>query len=208
MRHLPHKPILAVRRLAAPQQAEKPQGTCHSAGVRRCAPADNLVSAWHLERARKVNLICGCIARRMARGQTLESAVTYFVWAHAYSFYRCEPSRPFRLSRKTLVRLFYQWKNGGRTPQALTLRYRPARAKLSETKLARFVNACLQPAICSYAAAHKRTRVSQPGLSAFQKALPAPIRAAISKLFYQRRHVRFTKTKTLRVISRHWRAKA
>lgn len=155
-------------------------------------------SPWQTERTRRVHRICGCIERRLARGQTLEQSVAYFVWYHAHSVYHCDPARPFRLSRKTLVRLFYQWKKGGRTPQAIALHYRPARAKLSQPKLSRFVQSCLASGTGSYRAAFTRLKKPAATVSAYQKALPRSARAALTELFAAERAIGATRLAALK----------
>jgi hypothetical protein len=124
MRHLPHNSILAVRRLDAPQHAERPQGSCHSAGVRRCSPADNFVSPWQRERAKRLHRIFTNVERRLAGGLTIRRAFKHPSWFNRQRFYRCAPSKRRLFAVDTLIQNFYLWRKNGRTPAALMLKYR------------------------------------------------------------------------------------
>jgi hypothetical protein len=193
MDHLLHSSFRAVRRLSgSPPKAEKPQGSCPASGVRRCAPGVNLFTSWQNERARRVHRICGCIARRRAQGQKLTRAVAYFALYYRARVYRCDPARRFRLTRKTLVRLYYQWIHGGRTLDALLLRYCSGKKKLSAPRLRRFVRASLAPDISSYRLAYLRCGDSRVTSSAYSHALPCDIKKLLRALFAQRRQANRT----------------
>jgi hypothetical protein len=122
--HLPHnKSNLAVRRLAAPQQAEKPKGSCLSACVRRCAQAETFPSPWQRERAKRLHRIFTNVERRLAGGLTIRRAFKHPSWFNRQRFYRCDPSKRRLFCVDTLIQNFYRWRKNGRTAEALTLKY-------------------------------------------------------------------------------------
>lgn len=186
----------------------RPVSFIQTVGTRsRLAPCESgslqggfFASPWQRERAKILHRICSRIAARVALGQQLRSAVTYFAWACAHRVYRCEPSRRLHLSRQTVLRAYYHWRANGKTPAAFALRYRPSRAKLSQAQLSSFLRACVSLEVCSYAAAYRRCGEFLVTESAYHHALSWRVRKHITALFAQRRRCHRAKRLALAAI--------
>jgi|SRR5579862_1636767 len=143
----------------------------------------------NIERARRLHRICGCIARRMERGQTQHKALTWFAWFYRNRFYKCDPSKKLRFKYKTLMGAYYQWKRGGRSPEALTLRYANSRPKIRSAHLRRFIASCLRPDCRYFTAAHRNLSAPVATSCAYYRALSPRLRKAFRNLFRHRHHV-------------------
>lgn len=103
------------------------------------APPRAVRSSWQIERVKLAHRICTRIAGRVARGHSIGKSFTYFAWYWRDRFYRTDPGRRVRLSRPTIIRLYYQWQKNGQTPDSLRLCYgRRGGPKLPMKLAARF----------------------------------------------------------------------
>jgi hypothetical protein len=166
------------------------------------------ISPWQQERNHRFHKICQNIAARIARGQSLHQAVTYYAWYYRGKFYHSEPARPIRLSHKTLIRIFGEWRAAGQSPEAFALGYRSGREKLSPAKLLRFVQASLAPGVRSHRMAHARCRDTAATASAYSHALPRTIKNALAAKFLHERRAEFAARKIKRAARATWKGAA
>lgn len=170
-----------------------------SAGEVAATPASRS-SAWQRERAARLHRICGCIEGRIKRGQTLAKAVRWFAWYWSERFYKCDRARPIRFGAKSIVRLFYRWKDGGKSPSALALRYRSGRPSLNSADLARFLKVCLLPEVSSFHAAHAKLQAPAGRADAYRHAAGTGLRESLGAVFAGRRSVQASERRALRAI--------
>jgi hypothetical protein len=154
-----------------------------------------MIPAWQVERSRRLHRICKSIAARRAKGQKFKRAVYWFARYYRNRTYRTEPGRPARFTASSLRRWFYQWQKSGRTADALLLRYRSGRPKLSHEVTKRFIRAALLPNTTSFREAHGRMLPPIGSPSAFSHALGIREGKLVVKLFFLRRWVRRTERK-------------
>jgi len=165
----------------------KPIPATEEGAARQIRPLARQIPHWQAEHTRRVLRILCCIKARVERGQSFNRAVRYFAWYHRGAVYHCDPSRRFRLSRKTIVRLYYAWKNSGYSAAVLTYKYRSTRAQLTKAKLKSFVRACLEPQTLTYAAAFRLLGDTALTISCYQKGLSNHVKAALRPMFKLRR---------------------
>ncbi|MDB6023326.1 MAG: hypothetical protein JWQ04_3183 [Pedosphaera sp.] len=145
------------------------------------------VPQWQLERCRRLHRICRNIEGRIQRGQSLRKSVRWFTWYWASRFYRCDKTSPAKFCAQTLLRIYYQWRDNGKSPDAIALRYRGTRPKLSPDALQRFLNAAIVGDARSFKAAWQRMDPRTGTPSAYHHALPPRIRRQLVQLFHHRR---------------------
>ena len=153
-------------------------------------PPAQLISTggWQRERIQRATRICRCIERGQAGGKrTVHKMLVSFAWVWKDRCYSCEPSRRIRFGYGTLRRLYYSWKNGGSTPDALALHYWRGNRKASMGQVLELANLCLLPETKSFSAAYRK--LATPGAThwAFRVATPARLRAALAALLAHRR---------------------
>lgn len=158
-------------------------------------------SLWQRERARRLHFIFLRIERRRAAGQSLRRAVRWFAWYWKDRTYKCDPHRAMRFSSNTLVRLFYRWQNGGRTPEALVLHYRSGRSKLGPAKLTQMARACATPGVRSFLEAWRQIPNAPATHSAFRHAMPAQLRTILVELCDARRRVEYLERRAQKTIA-------
>jgi hypothetical protein len=109
-------------------------------------------------------------------------------WRWKGRCYSSDPARSIRFRYSTLRRLYYDWVNGGRVPEALALRYWRGNRKTSMGQVTELATLCLAPETRSFSAAYRK--LVAPGMteSAYRYAMPARLRAALAKLLAHRRH--------------------
>jgi hypothetical protein len=134
-------------------------------GVRKAArvdaastPATRASSSlnWQRERAMIVHRACMAISRRRERGVSLHRAVVRPAWNCRNRFYRCEPTRRVRLSRKTFIDIYYHWRANGQNLQAVQLHYRSNRPKIPSRLVLEFVQLCVSPGVPSIRAGYRQ----------------------------------------------------
>lgn len=160
-----------------------------------------LLSPWVCEHAARVHRVCGYIQRSRDSGQKLIESIKRVARFYLDRYYHCDPARPIRLRPGTLIRFYYLWKKSGRTPEAVTLRYKPSPRKLDPALLSRFVDACLPPGVCSFNSAHRSIGDSTLTLSGCYHALPDRIKKPLADLFIKRRRARFFEARARRAIN-------
>lgn len=130
-------------------------------------------------------------ARR--KGKSVKKALVHFCWYWRGERYRSNPRIKVQFSVQRLRTLFYQWRNNGRTPQALALHYRPARRVVKRTEIARFVRHAAAPGIFTFAAAFaamQRTNSVSYSMNHLWRSLPAQLSKELRQLFHARRQQR------------------
>lgn len=165
------------------------------------------VPKWQRERARRVNRICRCIEGRLARGQSLRRAVRWFAWYWRDRHHRSDPARPIRLGAETIVRLLRQWRAGGRTHQAVALRFRPGLQTLTPGNVLELARLGLAPGVRSLRAAYEQLASPPVTASAFFHAMPIEVRKPLMALFAARRRLercqRLADAKVTQFAARH-----
>jgi hypothetical protein len=111
-----------------------------------------------------------------------------FAWVWKDRNYTSDPSRPIRFSYGTLKGLWYRWKQGGRTPAALALRYRRGNQNASIGQVVKLAELCLAPETRSFSAGYRRLTAPGADESAYRYATPARLRVALAELLAHRRH--------------------
>ncbi|MGA2751994.1 MAG: hypothetical protein ABSG59_24795 [Verrucomicrobiota bacterium] len=139
-----------------------------------------------------IHRICRSVERWRARDQSLERAVGWFASYWRDRKYTCEPARPIRLSAKSLVRLFYQWRAGGKTPAAVGLHYRPGLQKLTPPAVIELARLCLLPGANSFNATWKQLPNPGATASAYRYAMPVELRRHLKAVFAARRALQST----------------
>lgn len=146
------------------------------------------LKGWQRERAARLHRFFVHIEARIEAGKGLRQAFKQVAWWYQAKprFYR-GTARRVRFSRSTLIRLFYRWRAGGRTAEAVALRYRPGRAKLPAEEVTAFARMCLAPMVCSLAGAHQVLHRPAGSCAAFRHSLPTGFRKQVVSLFEARR---------------------
>ena len=143
---------------------------------------------WQLERDNLVARICRCLVRGQVAGRPLHKMVVRFVWKWNGHPYKCDPERVIRLQYGTLKGLFYRYKNGGRTPSAIALRYHRGNQKALLRQVIELSTLCLAPEIKSFSAAYRKLASPDATESAYRYATPVRLRTAVAALLAHRRH--------------------
>lgn len=108
------------------------------------------------ERDERIHKILLKVEKRVAHGEGFTVTLEAESAASQGQFYRCDRSRPFRISFGSLRRLWYQWLAGGRTPEALTMGYVPGKLSVSADLLQQFVTWISTRDLTSLAAAWRQ----------------------------------------------------
>lgn len=99
---------------------------------------------WQRERERLLQKACESVSRRIQNGTGFMRAVrdvaTYFNGRQ----FRSDPSRALKLSRKTLIAIFYAWREGGRKPDVFRLKYICRRPLFTDLAILRFADFLLR----------------------------------------------------------------
>ncbi len=109
---------------------------------RRASNSTLKQSAWQTERANRLHRKFLSVDEAIARGQTFKQAVRHFQWFWRNRTYRSDHARKVHFGFGTLRRLWLQWRKGGRTPEALRLKYRGLPPSVPADVLCRFVEFC------------------------------------------------------------------
>jgi hypothetical protein len=146
-----------------------------------------LLRGWQCERERRLARICRCIDAGHARGHRIHEMLVNHAWRWKNRYYSSDPARPIRFRFSTLRRLYYDWVNGGRVPEALALRYWRGNRKSSTGQVIELVGLCLAPETRSFSEAYRKLVAPGATESAYRYATPARLRAALAKLLAHRR---------------------
>ncbi len=101
--------------------------------------------------------------------------------------YKCDPARPIRFRFTTLRRLYYPWRDSGRTPDALALHYWRGNRKASISQVVELSKLCLAPETKSLSAAYRTLKSPIATHWAYRKAMPSRLKAALAALLAHRR---------------------
>ncbi len=171
------------RDLSTTRKGQRQRAPALPAGARLLFPA------WQRERARRIHCICRCVERRIERGKSMRQAVHWFACYWKGRTYRS--GHQVRLSAKTIVRLFYRWQKGGRTPSAVALRYWKDNRKLPLSQVLELARACIAPGVRSFRAAWRQMQNPAATPDAFWHAFPIQVRAQLVALCAARRRVEY-----------------
>ena len=157
-----------------------------AAKVATARPPSTGLPAWRHEHAQRLHIICKSMEARLQQGDSLSRCVVKFSRIWDGKAYRCDPARSYRLSEKTLYRLFAQWRRGGELPAAVALRYASGTTKVTGPMLRSFVRLLLTSADGNTCQAYRQLkelrarkpyafgrRKQLPSYSAFVRNLPA-----------------------------------
>jgi hypothetical protein len=117
----------------------------------------------------------------------MHEMLVWFAWRWKGRRYKCDPARRIRFGYGTLTELYYRWKENGRTPAALALRYPCANRKLSARHVAELSKLCLAPETMSLSEAWRKLPARVATKSAYYYAIPKRLRAALARLLAHRR---------------------
>src|SRR5579884_629334 len=166
----------------ADTHGSEPQSLRSHPGGKQFPPG---ISLWQIERARRLHKVCIGIEKSIRKGHTLRRAMRWSLrTARNQGFYRADASRRIRVSRGTLLRLYYQWKRNGRCQQAFALRYRtPHKFDLSPSQLREFINVASSPTVGNIGTAIDRcARAWQISSRTLLRRLPVALRNDIRQL--------------------------
>ena len=165
-------------------------------------PAQLFIKAWQRERMQRLARICRCIDRGRQQGKRIRKMVILHAWRWRGRHYKCDPERRIRFRASTLLRIYYQWKRGGRTQAAIALRYRSGNRKLPAGKVLELARACAQPGVRSFHQAYGQVANPRATVSAFWHAMPAQVRERLAALCAARRKTEYLEREAARAIAR------
>jgi hypothetical protein len=112
---------------------------------------------WHQEYATRLHWLCSWIAAGLAGGKKAAPLLRRFARRWNGRRYRCQPDRRFRLSAKSLKRLFQVWRKNGEVPSAFRLAFGSATSRTIEADQIRsFLKMLFHPATTSAHHAYKK----------------------------------------------------
>src|ERR1039458_3380214 len=147
-------------------------------------------SNWQRERVQRLTRIFRCIDRGLARGKRLNKMLVKHAWRWRARHYKANPAQAIHFRKSTLLRLYYAWRDGGKTPDALALHYWRGNRKASMGQVIELSRFCLAPEIKSFSAAYRKLATPGATESAYRHATPARLRAAVAAVLAHRRHDR------------------
>ena len=157
-------------------------------GMREPPPVVTFQKGWQIERVQRLTRIFRCVDRGLARGKRMHKMLVNHAWRWRDRHYKTDPARRIHFRYSTLVRLYYTWRAGGKTPAALALRYRRANWKATRGQVVELSKLCLAPETVSFSAAYRRLKAPGVTESAYRYATPTRLRAALAALLAHRRH--------------------
>ncbi|NOS68659.1 MAG: hypothetical protein HOP33_01845 [Verrucomicrobia bacterium] len=163
------------------------------------------LSPWNRERATRLHRQFIRVEQARKKGKSVTESFRPFAFYWRGEFFRRDSSKRVRFSISTLRRCFYTWLTGGRTPEAIALRYGTS-AKLKPTlkHLARYVNAVADPDVLTMHAGFIKSSgglQSQFKWSFFSRALPSTLRAPVRRLLKSRRKHRSEQRRFARFVT-------
>jgi hypothetical protein len=165
-------------------------------------PARATISSnWQRERVQRLTRIFRCIDGGLARGKRLNKMLVKHAWRWRARHYKANPAQAIHFRKSTLLRLYYTWRDGGRTPDTLALHYWRGNRKASLGQVIELSKLCLAPDTKSFSAAYRK--LANPGAThwAFRVATPAPLRAAVAELLAHRRHEQVLEQAARRILA-------
>lgn len=149
---------------------------------------------WKKEDANRLHRKFITLEAKRKTGKSVNELLTWFSWFWKGKAYRSATNIRVRYSIPTLRRRYYIWRNNGRTPQALALKYCPGnRRVVKQSEIARFVRQAATPGTFTFAAAFAATQRTRPvscSATHFFRSLPIGLSKQLRDLFYSRRQQR------------------
>ena len=145
-------------------------------------------SNWQRERVQRLTRIFRCLDRGLAHGKRLNKMLVKHAWRWRGRHYKSSPEQAIHFRKCTLLRLYYTWRDGGRKPEVLALRYWRGNRKASMGQVIELSKFCLSPETKSFRAAYRELATPGATESAYRHATPARLRAAVAALLAHRRH--------------------
>jgi hypothetical protein len=137
-----------------------------------------------------VHRICGQIERRLAGGQALEKAASELARYWANRYYRCDSRRRVHLSRATILRLYYRWRDYGRVRAALALHHRRGGRKIHSEDILEVARLCAASGVTTFSGAFAKLPKARATKWGYWHALPAEMRCWVKSLFAARIRLR------------------
>ena len=145
-------------------------------------------SNWQRERVQRLVRIFHCIVLGSARGKRLHKMLVNHAWRWRGRCYKSDPARAIHFRYGTLLRLYYVWRNGGKTPDALALGYWRGNRRASICQVMEVARLCLAHEAPSFSAAYRALKAPGATEGAYRHAMPARLQAALAALLAHRRH--------------------
>jgi hypothetical protein len=165
-------------------------------------PARATISAnWQRERVQRLTRIFRCIDRGLASGKRLNKMLVKHAWRWRARHYKANPAQAIHFRKCTLLRLYYMWRDGGRTPDTLALHYWRGNRKATMGQVIELSRFCLAPETKSFSAAYRKLATPGATESAYRYATPARLRAAVAALLAHRRHEQVLERASRRILA-------
>jgi hypothetical protein len=142
---------------------------------------------WWEERTATLHRICRCIDAGMAKRKSLHKQFVRFVRTWDGRPYRTDPTRRLRLKYGSLRGVYYRWKNGGKSPEAIALRYCCPKQKLVREDVLGLARLCLAPGVTSIAAGFAGLKNPRATAAAYRYATPTEVQRNVIALLAARR---------------------
>jgi hypothetical protein len=171
-----------------PTSSDRGHDSERRGGAGASSPATSFLKGWQRERIQRLARICRCIDRGRQQGKRLRKIVILHAWRWRGRHYKSDPKRPIRFKASTILRTYYAWRNGGRTPATLALGYWRGNRRASGCQVVELSKLCLAADTKSFSAAYRSLKSPGATESAYRRAMPARVRIALANLHDHRRH--------------------
>jgi hypothetical protein len=145
---------------------------------------------WQIERCRRLHRICLSIQKATDAGHSMLWAVRRAARAQRGRFYTCDASRPLRFGRGTILRTWYQWSRGTRSPESCQVNYNgpSSRIKFKPSHVRRFVKLATAPGVDPARPAVETLAASlRCSIRSVHRLLPTRIKRAVARFHTARR---------------------
>jgi hypothetical protein len=112
--------------------------------MKTCLQSSNLLPPWQQERKELLQKACQRVSWQIQSGTGFTHAVREIAKCYHRRRFKTDPSRRLKLSEKTLIRLFYAWRDGGRKPGVFRLKYLYRQSLFADLALLRFADFLLK----------------------------------------------------------------
>ncbi len=92
--------------------------------------------AWEIEREARLQELCSGIAKAKEKGTPIDKSCRRIAQQWNGKPFKADPSRSLKLSMRSMMRLYSQWRRGGEHPSAFRLNYTPPHAIRRDLALA------------------------------------------------------------------------
>lgn len=156
---------------------------------------------WLQENADRMHRICVSVERRIIEGCTVRNATRRASWYYQRKprFYRTAKQRRVRFTAGTILRQYYRWKTGGRTPEAVALRF-TAPKRLANSAVLRVADLAMNREILSFVQAWRQLGDTSVTCSAYNHAMPARLRKVIRDMLKARMRALCLERKARRIL--------